>query len=270
MDENPHMDLPSGTQTLTRSIKVMRVVATRGEIGWRLSDLAAACDLDKGTVHRILAGLVKERLVQQRPGDRRYLPGPLLFELSLSLPGHHEFQAAAAEHLGSWTRRVNGTALLLLRSGFEYVCSVSAGTDRIPGLMVDQGTRRPLFTSVGGVAIMQTLPAAEAEEVLQNNTSQEVAKRGDGRLAALRKMRERSARHGFGVNLGDVVPGVHALAVPLHAPDHRAFAALCLIGTAESLPEARLEEVRTEIERMALLLETEAAQTLFRVQAANP
>jgi hypothetical protein len=33
---------PAGTQSLTRSIKLMRVLATRGEIGWRLSDLAAA------------------------------------------------------------------------------------------------------------------------------------------------------------------------------------------------------------------------------------
>jgi DNA-binding IclR family transcriptional regulator len=96
------MEMPSGTQSLTRSIKLMRVLATRGEIGWRLSDLAAACGLDKGTAHRILASLVKERLVQPRPDDRRYLPEPLLYELGLSLPGHHEFQAAANVHLGAW------------------------------------------------------------------------------------------------------------------------------------------------------------------------
>ena len=195
MDEKPRGDTPAGTQSLGRSIRLMRVLATRGEIGWRLSDLAAACGLDKGTAHRILASLVQERLVRQRPGDRRYLPGPLLFELSLALPGQHKFQVAAEAQLLAWSRRINGTALLLLRSGVEYVCSVRTGPARLPGLMVDQGTRRPLFTSVGGVAILQTLPANEAEEVLQNNIAQEVARRGDARLGVLQKMRERSARN---------------------------------------------------------------------------
>lgn len=269
MRQNPHMDMPLGTQSLTRSIKLMRVMATRGEIGWRLSDLAAACELDKGTAHRILAGLVKERLVQQRPGDRRYLPGPLLYELGLSMPGHHEFQSAAEAHLRGWARRMNANALLLLRSGYEYVCSLRVGPARLPGLMVDQGTRRPLFTSVGGVAIMQTLPDAEARELLRNNIAQEVDKRGRTRLVALQTMRERSAAHGFGVNLGDVVPGIHAFAVPVRAPEGKAFAALCLMGTAEGFPESRLDEVRGELDRMAALLEADAARTLFRTPVSD-
>lgn len=269
MRENPHMDLPAGTQSLIRGLKLLRVLATRGELGWRLSDLAAACGLDKGTAHRMLAGLVKERMVQQRAGDRRYLPGPLLYELGLSLPGHHEFQAAAEGHLAKLSRRMGGTALLQLRSGFEYVCSVHAGPVRLPGLMVDKGTRRPLFTSVGGVAIWQTLPADEARDVLRNNIEQEVAKRGDARLVALQKMRERSARHGFGVNLGDVVAGLHAFAVPVLDPDGKAFAALCLMGTAEGFPEDRLEALRTELESVARILEADAALKLFSHQRSE-
>ena len=104
MDEKPRGDTPAGTQSLGRSIRLMRVLATRGEIGWRLSDLAAACGLDKGTAHRILASLVQERLVRQRPGDRRYLPGPLLFELSLALPltpaGERELARVRASVMG--------------------------------------------------------------------------------------------------------------------------------------------------------------------------
>lgn len=260
----------AGTQSLARAIKLMRVLATRGEIGWRLSDLAAACGLDKGTAHRMLSALIRERLVQQRQGDRRYLPGPLLYELALSLPGQHEFQAAAAVQLTDWARRMNGSALLLLRSGFEYVCSVRVGSTQLPGLMIDQGTRRPLFTSVGGVAILQALPAQEASEVLANNVAQEVAKRGNARLGALRAMRERSARHGFGVNLGDVVGGLHTFAVALDGPDRKPFAALCLMGTAERFPEARMDEIRGELESMARALEADAAKMIFRSPGVDP
>ena len=257
------MDMPSGTQSLARSIRLLRVLAARGEIGWRLSDLAAACELDKGTAHRMLSALVKERVVQQRPGDKRYLPGPLLFELGLSLPGQHAFQAAAEAMLAGWARRMNANAMLLLRSGYEYVCSVRTGPSKLPGLMVDVGTRRPLFTSVGGVAILQTLPDDEARDVIDNNREQEIARRGAARLEMLEAMRARSAKHGFGVNMGDVVQGVHAFALPVRGADGTAFAAVCLVGIAEKFPESRIPEVRAELEKVAQLLESEAARLLF-------
>ncbi|RYX97815.1 MAG: MarR family transcriptional regulator [Comamonadaceae bacterium] len=266
----PQPDAPSGTQSLTRSIRLLRLVATRGEIGWRLSDIAAACGLDKGTAHRILASLVKERLVQQRPGDRRYLAGPLLYELGLSLPGHHDFQRAAEWHLGVLSKRMNGTALLLLRSGTEYVCSVCTGPSRLPGLMVEQGTRRPLFTSVGGVAILMSMDPLEAAEVLRANIERELATRGDARLAALGRMRDRSAGHGYGVNLGDVVPGIHAFAVPLQSPDGNAFAALCIMSTVEHFPEARMQEIRAELDHMKRALDADAARMLFRTPGSDP
>lgn len=248
----------SGTQSLGRGIKLMRMIAARPGFGWRLSDLAAACKQDKATVHRMLACMVEERLVEQRPSDRHYLPGPLMYELGLALPDNAQFQRRAEASVQAFARRMAGIALLILRSGNEYVCSVRAGTLPLSGLMVYPGTRRPLFTSVGGVAILQTLPADEVNEVLLDNVAQEIARRGTGRLEALQKMRERSDRHGFGVNLGDVVPGVHAFAVPVRGSRGDAFASLCLVGTPELYGEERLRSIQEELCAAAAALAADA------------
>jgi len=248
----------SGTQSLARGIKLMRMIAARPGFGWRLSDLAAACQQDKATVHRMLACLVEERLVEQRASDRHYLPGPLMHELGFALPHRGQFQRRAEATVRSFARRLAGISLLLQRSGNEYVCSVRAGSLPLSGLMVHPGTRRPLFTSVGGVAILQTRPEDEVRAVLLDNVAQEIARRGTGRLEALQKMRERSDRHGFGVNLGDVVPGLHALAVPVQDSAGEAFAALCLIGTAELYGEERLDELHHELLDTAALLAADA------------
>lgn len=247
-----------GTQSLSRGIKLMRVIASRPGFGWRLSDLAVACGQDRATVHRMLACMVEQRLVAQRASDRHYLPGPLMFELGFALPDRARFQRLAETQARAFARRMGGVALFLLRSGNEYVCTVRAGSLPLTGLMVEEGTRRPLFTSVGGVAILQTLPQAEAHRILQDNVAQEVARRGDGRLAALQRMRERSDQHGFGVNLGDVVPGIHAFAMPVPDSLGQAFAALCLTGTAELYAESRLEELRRVLTDAASLLHQEA------------
>jgi DNA-binding IclR family transcriptional regulator len=254
----PAQTLRAGTQSLSRGLQLLRMVATRPKIGWRLSDLATACKQEKATVHRILAWLVDERLVVQRAGDRHYLPGPLMFELGLALPDHGEFQRRAEPRVHAFARRMHSICLLQYRSGNEYVCSVRAGTLKLTGLMVYEGTRRPLFTSAGGVAILQTLPVEEARRVLLSNVSQEVARHGTGRLAALQTMRERSDLHGFGVNFGDVVPGSYAFGMPVRNSAGEAFAALCLVGTPELLGKHQLEGLRRELMTTAASLEAEA------------
>ncbi|MDO9404816.1 MAG: helix-turn-helix domain-containing protein [Polaromonas sp.] len=248
----------SGTQSLSRGIKLMRMVASRPQFGWRISDLAAACNMDRGTVHRMLVCMTRERLVEQRESDRHYLPGPLMHELGLALPDRAQFERRAQVTALAFANRMGGVALLVLRSGNEYVCSLRVGALPLSGSVIYQGTRRPLFTSACGVAILQTLAPDDAREVLLDNVAQEIARCGTGRLASLQRMRERSDRHGFGVNLGDVVPGVHAFSVPVRSGNGETFASLSLLGTPELYGEARIDELRAELFTAASLLEADA------------
>lgn len=256
--ETPTTPPRSGTQSMSRGIRLMRMIAAKPEFGWRLSDLADACQQDKATVHRMLSCLVDERLVEQRSADKHYIPGPLMYELGLAHTPRVQFHHVCDAAVRALSRRMGGIAIFMLRSGNEYVCSARAGSLVLSGLMVQPGTRRPLFTSVGGIAIMQTLPQEQVRAILEANLAQERWFRGDLRLDALHKMRERSDRHGFGVNLGDVVPGVHAFAVPVRSSDGEAFAALCLMGTPERYGEERIPELRGELDAAAAALGTEA------------
>lgn len=250
----------AGTQSLARGIKLLRMVATRPEVGWRLSDLAVACGQDKATVHRMLACLVEERLLEQRSADRHYLPGPMMFELGLALPTRAQFQRCAETIVDSFARRMGGIALFQFRSGSEFVCSVRAGTIAMTGAMVYPGTRRPLFTSAGGVAILQTLAPETARAVLADNVSQEIKRHGTTRLDALQKMLVKSDEHGFGVNLGYVVPNSYAFGVPVCRADGEAFAGLCLIGTPDIYEEARLDELHERLLEAAGQLEASALE----------
>jgi DNA-binding IclR family transcriptional regulator len=251
-----------GTQSIERALRLLRELSSRGEFGWRISDLAARCGIDKGTAHRVLSCLVRERFVQQRSTDKHYFPGPMLFELGLSLPGFGAFQRACDGRLQKFAASLDAIAWVILRSGNEYVCCSRQGTLELRGLMVQVGTRRPLFTSVGGIAILQTLPYVEAAVILADNERQEVGQRGDARLESLKNLRERSHAHGFGVNLGDVAPGVHAFSVPIRGGDDRAVGALCLCGTPEQFPAERIAEVRGLLDAWVVDLEADARDSL--------
>lgn len=251
----------SGTQSIERAVMLLKKIAARGSFGWRLSDLAAHCELDKGTAHRILACLQRERLVRQRARDHHYLPGPLLFELSLTLGELDEFCAACQAPLARVARRTRGVAFLYLRSGSDFVCAARVGASPLKGLAIQVGTRQPLATSAGGVAILLALPPEESRAIVAANMKQ-LAHFGELRAKSLEKMLRRSREHGCGVNLGDVVPGIHAYGVAIRDPAGNPFAALTLSGAAADFPASHTAKMIEVLEEEAAQIGREAARAL--------
>jgi len=246
-----------GTQTLSRAVVLMKAVAERPLQGWRLTDLAAHCGFDKGSAHRLLAGLVHERLVQQRAGDRHYVPGPLLYELGLGVTPLAAFRQACAPALARMARLTRSLAFLYLKSGHEFVCAARVGSSSLKGMSVEVGTRRPLVVSAAGVAILLALPAEEQARVEKANLKQ-IEPVGAARVAAVRKMLRRSRRHGFGVNLADVVPGINAFGVPLFDAERRPFASISVVGPVAAMPRTRLAEFEAMLRAEAARIEGEA------------
>jgi DNA-binding IclR family transcriptional regulator len=236
-----------GTQSIERAVKLLKELSARGSFGWRLSDLAAQCDLDKGTAHRILNCLQRERLVQRRESDRHYLPGPLLFELSLTLPPLAEFQAACQAPLARVARRTRGVAFLYLRSGTDFVCAAREGATPLKGFSIYVGTRRPLVSSSGGVAILLALAEDESRKIIAENMKR-LARFGEPRIKSIEKMIRRSQHHGFGVNLGDVVPGINSFGIAIHDAKGTPFAALTVSGASEDLPASEMPKVMAVLE----------------------
>jgi DNA-binding IclR family transcriptional regulator len=243
----------SGTQCVERTIALMRELAARGQSGWRLRDLSERCGIDKGTAHRLLACMVRERLVRQRAADRHYLLGPLLWELGLSVHGPADVRAQCNESLAQLAKQFNALAFLMVRSGNEFVCAAREGTVKLQATTIDIGTRRPLFASASGVAILLALPAAESKAILAENVATEIVQRGRERLKGLRSMLRRSQKCGFGVSLGDVVPGIHAVGAPVRGPDGRPLASLALIGLSDDIPETRFAEMHKALDNEATL-----------------
>ena len=72
-----------GTQSIERVISLLRVVASRGRSGMRLGDITAASGLPSSTCFRMLQRLESEGVLERHPVTRKYLLGPLLYELGL-------------------------------------------------------------------------------------------------------------------------------------------------------------------------------------------
>jgi DNA-binding IclR family transcriptional regulator len=230
----------SGTQSLERAISLLREVSTRVHFGWQLGDIAARCKLSRSTAHRILARLVRERLVVQRSTDRHYVPGPLLFELGLSFPEYGDLQYAARARLSALANCSGGVAFLYFRSGDDFVCAVRAGKMDMKALTIVPGTRRPLVMSAGGAAILSALPPDEASTIARRNFSSWETR---ARRKAITSLLYRTRDEGLAVDAGYLVPSINDFGYPICDANGAPFASITLSGPEGKFPIAQLPEM---------------------------
>ena len=224
-------------------MQLLRTLSTHTATGWRLSDLADETGLDHTTVHRLLSGLVDERLAGRVAGSRRYTLGALSYELGVAATPYFGLDRLAAPALARLASSTRDIVFLNVRSGFESVCIARhEGRAALKAYTVDVGTRRPLCLSAGGVAILVRLPRAEQAAIEAHNLNS-IARRDEARQQAVRRMVRRSRRVGYGLNLADFVPRIAALGVAICNAEGSPVASLSLAAMESDLDEPRRAEL---------------------------
>ena len=98
------LEATTGTQSLERAIALLRAVASHGNRGARLTDLVMDSGVSKATVHRLLAAMIRESLLDQDQKTRRYYLGADAFVLGTIAAarfGAHNLSAEALSRLSA-------------------------------------------------------------------------------------------------------------------------------------------------------------------------
>ena len=251
----------SGTQSIERVVAMLRVVASRGRSGMRLSDVMAASGLPTSTCFRMLQRLEIEGLVERHPVTRKYFLGPLLYEFGLLARPRYQLAMRCESALTELAEHTQDTVYLSERRGLEAVCTARVlGDYPIKALTLDIGIRRPLGVGAGGLAILCAMPEAEAEELIEANAQryEKLSTLDPVRVrVAIREGRER----GFAFLDGPVFPGTAAIGVAF--PAGNPIAAISVAAISARLDESRRLEVAAQLQqqvrRLTQMLTGEAA-----------
>jgi DNA-binding IclR family transcriptional regulator len=257
--ENQGATRRAGTQSIERTIDILKVVCQRPSFGWQLADLASRCKLDKSTTHRILGCLVRERLVC-RSHEGHYLAGPLLFEFSLGLPRMREFHQLAESRLTRLAKRTRAVATLYLRSHDETVCALSIGEAATKNFLV-VGDRMPLLTTAGGLAILLALPQREARAIMKKNLFA-VEHLGKERIRRFEAMYRSSKAAGIGMHESHKFSGVVGYGLAVLDSTQSPFAAVLLSGSTAEIPRSRLPEIVATLQEEVAFLSSNAPENV--------
>lgn len=252
-------------QSIGRAAELLRLIATRGWLGARISDLVTWSGLPAPTAHRILKSLQAEGLVTHT-SSREYRIGPLAYELGLAVAGQPHPAEICAPALEELSQRTGSLTHLLIPSGLEMVCiqrvvppDARARTDaneRARGRSPDRdphrrwvagvGVRRPIGVAAGGQAILSEAPDDVVELILAANAG--AYRRFHTGPDEVRSAVDRARRCGFAITSSGTPRHVH-LGVAVRDGHGKAIAALKVLRPATGNHWADLDRVVEALHR---------------------
>lgn len=214
-----------------RAFAVLEQIATSDE-SLTLEELTRQSGLPKPTVHRIVHLLMRGGLVERHSVDKRYVVGPRICALALSVqmrsPRRRERRAILARLVAAIGETCNFT--MLDGNAVVYLDRVETSAD--VRLHMDAGSRVPLHCTASGKLLLSDLDPEQVKRLLGAGPLPRHTDRTITRLAALEKELARIRTSRVGTDVGEYLVGSVCLAVPVRDARGRMCAAVAVHGPA--------------------------------------
>lgn len=237
----------SGVQSVEVAGAILAAMAEAG-MALPLKDIARLTRLAPGKVHRYLVSLGRCGLIRQEAESGRYSIGPAAIAAGLSGLRSINVVRCASERLPEIRDRTGETAVLAIWSGSGPVIVELEESSRQIYMNIRVGSILPLLRSAIGRIFAAYLPRPSVLDMLRR----ELADRGGVISESVEEMMRRTRRVGLGMVIGELVPGVTALAAPVL--DHRGqiTASVGVLGRSEDLDAIPEGEAASALKSLAL------------------
>ena len=254
-EEGPASSGRSATiQSVDRAAAVLKVLSDKPR-GSTVIEIAAATQLDRTTVHRLVRTLVAAGLVESRGAN--YRVGPACLALGAARLNALNLREAALPYAVDFQQSIvkDRPAVVSLSSfsGDEVVIVDRIWTATVPlNIIMGIGWRFPIDETVSGRAMLSTMDEQTITRVIGSQRHERLLPR----LRAIRK------REGLEWGMGEFHAGVGTLACPLIGPEGSAVGALVVAGL-------ELDEELNEVSALAQNIKR-SAQTVSRLLQGAP
>jgi IclR family transcriptional regulator, KDG regulon repressor len=216
---------------------------TDRELG--VSELARRLDLATSTVHRLLATLAAERLLERAPGGYRL--GLALFDLGASVAPHLDLHEAALPVMATLRATTGETVQLAVLDGLESVYIDRLESPHTVRIFSRVGTRLPAHTTSTGKALLAALPADELDRRLVGWRPVRHTPFTIVYETVLRARLQEIARRGWAENREESRVGVVSVGAPVHGADRTVIAALSVAAPTDRAAPDVLRRIRAAV-----------------------
>lgn len=203
-------------------------------------ELAAEVGVSKSAAQRMLSALVEAGLAVQHADSRRYSLGPLSLVLGTAYQRRIDLRALASAPMTALRDLTGETVGLSVSVGEELLHIDQVESRSELRRMFEIGKPLPLWAGAPSRVLLADLPDDEVARIVGAHRASLVVPASpptpDELIASVRECRAR----GYGVALGETIPGVNTVAAPVRRQDGRTAATISITGPAHRVDEARI------------------------------
>lgn len=251
------------TGTLGKAVSLLELVAF-AEKPMRFTDVVEACGQPRGTVHRQLAHLLAEGLIDHAP-DQTYVVGLRLLQLAAKAWSGNDLRSVAAPHLAALQDATQESVHLAVLNGGQVTY-----LDKIEGrhtlrMHSQVGKSSPVYCTGVGKAALSLLPADDLAELAAGLDFHRFTDNTIVTPEALVRDVAAIRMNGYGFDLQEHEIGIHCVAAPVHAPGRNFHAAISVTGPAYRVDVEQLRKWAPQVRETADRISAELACRLSPV-----
>ncbi|MFF2346444.1 IclR family transcriptional regulator [Pseudarthrobacter sp. NPDC058119] len=232
-----------GAQVVARIAGLLRLVGRSAE-GLPLAVLVRESGLTRPTVHRLLASLAAEGLLDHDSVTGNWVLGPEILLMGSVASARFPMEDIARPSLRRLAQATGESAFFSIRRGNETVCLLrEEGTFPVRSFVLHEGVRFPLGVASAGTAILAFLPKDEQEELLGRWVEHAGAFAANHTVDRVRENLARTRLAGYSVNPGLVLEGSWGMGAAVFDRSGRPAWALSLTGIEPRFKPERQEEL---------------------------
>jgi DNA-binding IclR family transcriptional regulator len=224
-------------QALDRSVALLEALSAAGPQGVSLKQLTETVGLRASTGRTLLSSMVEHGLVAQNEQTRRYLLGPLVFELERQYVAQSDLSAVAAPVLRKLWKDTRETVHLAVLQGSRRVDIAVLVSPQLlninPTTPPSTNEAAPLYRTAAGKVLLAAAPWTARQDDVPANLFEEM---------------DRVREQGYATNFEEEAVGVCGVAAPVHDHSGRTVAALCL-----GYPSVRHDPAHDAVLRSAVM-----------------
>ncbi|MDM8556716.1 IclR family transcriptional regulator [Desulfococcaceae bacterium HSG7] len=235
--------------TVKKAFSILNQIAAQKK-GQRVSELAYCLNISKSTVHGILTALDELGAVIRDPLTKRYSLGLTLFELGRAAYSRADLKDTARPFMEKLMITVGESSFLGVKNGDHVTILDIVESSQNLKITAPLGTAIPLLAGAIGKVMLAQMEPEDAAALINGkalphftaNTitdSQQYLKE----VASVKK-------DGYAIDNEEYIPGVKAIAAPLHSID-RMMAAIWVVGFKPGMDDRKIKFIATEIKRTA-------------------
>jgi DNA-binding IclR family transcriptional regulator len=214
-----------------------------------VSELARRLGLGKSSVHRLLATLLGEGLVEQDSRTGRYRLGIVMFELGEAVRVHMELHAAAGPALVALCEKTGESAQVGVPHGNDVVYVDQVESPHMYRPHTNGGRRAPLYCTASGKVLLSFRAERDRKAYLSSARLTPLTRHTITDPARLREEFERVRARGWAESVNEHHIGAATLAAPIRDQTGQVVAAISVgapLTRFRGVPRRRLAQIVVE------------------------